>query len=174
MTIHFQFTLDDYRKAFRAHLRKGASASTRWALKLFLVIGVILLLAGILLLVTGQRALNVVLVPFLLGAFWIWYGLGAAYQLSAKKQFVKSPALREPRSVEFSDSGVKTDAGVASSQVSWQAYIRYVESKDTFLIYTSPACFVIIPKRVLQPEQITELRRLLQTHIGKDAAVTVA
>lgn len=96
------------------------------------------------------------------------------YQLSARNQFAKSPALREPRRIEFNDEGVKTDSEIASSQVSWKAILRYVESKDAFLLYTSPACFAIVPKRVLQAEQVDELRRLFQTHIGKDVAVAVS
>ena len=174
MTIEFQFTLDDYRNAFRAHYRKGASALIRWTLRLCLVAGVAFLLIGILFVITGQRALNVALPPFLFGAFWTWVGMGGSYQLSARTQFTRSPALREPRRVEFSDDGVKTDAGMASSQASWKAYLRYVESKDTFLLYTSPACFVIVPKRVLQPEQVDELRRLLQAHVGSDVAVAAS
>lgn len=174
MIVNFQFTLDDYRNAFRAHYRKGASAFTRWMLKLVLVIGVLLILIGILFVITGQRALNVALPPFVLGAFWVWIGMGKTYLLSARSQFAKSPALREPRRIEFNDDGVKTDSGIASSQAEWKAYLRYVESKDTFLIYTSPACFAIVPKRVLQPEQVDELRRLFQSHIGKDVAVAVS
>jgi YcxB-like protein len=174
MTLHFQFTLDDYRNAFRAHFRKGASALTRWTLRVGLVIGVFFFLAGVLLFVTGQRALSVVLVPFLLGALWTWIGTGQTYQLSARSQFAKNPMLREPRTIELNEDGVNTDAGIASSQMSWQAYLRYVESKDTFLLYTSPACFVIIPKRILQPEQMSELRQLMHAHIGKDVAVAVS
>lgn len=174
MTLHFQFTLDDYRNAFRAHYQKGASKLTRWTMKLLLVVGVIFFLFGILLFLSGQRAPNVVLFPFLIGAFWIWIGSGRAYIFSAKKQFAKAPALREPRTIELNDEGMTTDAGVASSKTSWKAYVRFVESKDSFLLYTSPACFNIIPKRVLQPEQVTELRQLLQAHVGKDVAVAVA
>lgn len=174
MILHFQFTLDDYRNAFRAHYKKGASALTRWMMKLLLVVGVIFFLLGILLLWDGQRAPNVVFFPFLIGVVWIWFGLGQTYMLSAKKQFVKAPALREPRTIELNDEGVTTDAGIASSQVSWKAYLRFVESKDNFLLYSSPACFNIVPKRVLQPEQVNELRQLLQAHVGKDVAVAVA
>jgi hypothetical protein len=173
MIVDFQFTLDDYRNAVRTHYRKGASAYTRWMLKLTLIIGVLLLLAGVLLVITGQRALGVVLPPVLVGALWTWLGMGKTYLLSARSQFVKNPALRQPRRVEFNDDGVNTDAGIASSQVTWKAFLRYVESIETFLVYTSPACFVIVPKRVLQPEQVNELRRLFQTHIGKDVAVAV-
>jgi hypothetical protein len=174
MIINFQFTLDDYRNAFRAHYRNGASAYRRWMQRLVLVIGVLLLLASILMVINRQGPLNAALPPFLLGAAWIWVGMGKTYLLSARSQFAKSPALREPRRIEFNDEGVKTDSGIASSHVSWKAFLRYVESSDTFLLYTSPACFAIVPKRVLQPEQVNELRRLSQTHIGKDAAVAVS
>jgi hypothetical protein len=174
MIVNFQFTLDDYRNAFRAHFQKGASVFTRCALRLGLVIGALFLLAGILLVITGQRALNVVLVPILIGAFWIWLGTGKIFMLSARSRFAKNPTLREPSRVEFNDDGGKSDAGFACSQAEWKAYLRYVESKDTFLIYTSPACFVIVPKRVLQPEQVDELRQLFQTHIGKDVALAAS
>lgn len=143
-------------------------------LKLVLVIGVLLLLASILMVITRQGPLNAALPPFLLGAAWVWIGMGKIYLLSARSQFAKSPALREPRRIEFNDDGVKTDSGIASSQARWKAFLRYVESKDTFLLYTSPACFVIVPKRVLQPEQMNELRHLFQTHVGKDVAVAVS
>src|SRR5437764_15121682 len=101
MIVNFQFTLDDYRNAFRAHYRKGASAFTRWMLIVVLVVGVLLLLLSVLFIITGQRALNVVLPPLFLGAFWTWIGMGKTYQLSARSQFAKSPALREPRRIEF-------------------------------------------------------------------------
>lgn len=174
MTIDFQFTLDDYRNAFRTHFRTGASAWMRWMLRFCLVVGVVFLLIGILFVVTGQRALNVALPPFVFGAFWVWIGAGGSYRLSAKNQFSRSPMLREPRRMEFSENGIKTDAGLASSEVSWKAFIRYVESKDSFLLYTSPACFNIIPKRALQPGQVDALRRLLNGNVGIKAAAQTA
>lgn len=174
MTIDFQFTLDDYRNAFRAHYRKGASVLMRWTLRLCLVVGIFFLLVGILFVVTGQRAPNLAIPPFLFGAFWIWMGMGGTYQFSAKRQFDKNPALRQPRRIDFADDCVKTDAGITSSQASWQAYLRSVETKDCFLLDTSPACFSIVPKRVLQPTEVDELRLLLKMNIGKEEAVAVS
>lgn len=174
MKIEFQFTLDDYRNAFRAHYRKGASVSTRWTLRLCLAIGAFLLLTSILLIATGHWAMNVALGPFLLGAAWIWIGMGGNYQWAARKLFTKNPALRQPRLIEVNDDGIKTDAGVVSSQHTWKAYLRYVETKDCFLLYTSPASFNIITKRVLQPSQVDELRQLFKIHIGNEAAVAVS
>lgn len=174
MTIEFQFTLDDYRKAFRAHIKKGASGFTRWLMRFSLAGGVFFLLMGILFLLTGQRAPKVMLPPLLIGAFWIWIGMGGTYWLAAKRQFAKNPSLRQPRRVEINDAGVQIDAGVSSSSQTWQAYVSYVESKDSFLLYTSPACFNIIPKRILQPEQVNELRETLKSNIGRQAAVAAS
>jgi len=174
MTLQFQFTLEDYRNAFQAHLKKGASFWTRMMLKLCTVGGTIMLLIVILFLVTGQRSANVFLPPLLVGALWVWLGMGGTYMVSARNQFAKNPALREPRRLEIDDAGIKTDAGIASSQTSWKAYLRFVESKDAFLLYTSPACFNIIPKRVLQPQQVDELREVLNRNVGKQAVAAVA
>lgn len=174
MILDYQFTLDDYHNAFKAHMKKGASALSRWTMRLGLVVGAVMLLGGIANLINGQRAPSVVLPPFFFAAVWFLIGMGGFYWLSAKRQFTRNPALRQPRRVEIGEDGVKTDAGVASSQMSWKAYLRFIESKDTFLLYTSPACFVIIPKRVLQPSQVDELREILKRNVGKEAAVTVA
>ncbi len=174
MTITFQFTLDDYRKAFRAHFNVGAPLFTRWMMKGFVIGGSLLLLLGAMLLMFGKSPLNVTLTPVFLGAVWLWYGLGGAYMRSAKAQFTKNPALREERRVEASDQGIKTDAGVASSQLTWKAYMRFVETTDFFLLYTSPACFVIMPKRAFQPVQVGEFRNLLKSHIGKDSPALVS
>ena len=170
MTIDFQFTPDDYRNAFRAHFKKGASLALRLMLHLCLIAGILMLLIGILFVITGQRAPNVALPPFVFGSLFTWYGIGGPYQFLARKEFAKSPSNRQPRRIEVSEAGVKTDAGVASSNMSWEAYLRFVESKDCFLLYTSPGCFAIVPKRALQPEQVNELRQILQSNVGKQAA----
>ena len=152
MTVNFQFTLDDYRNAYRTHYRKGASAFTRWMMKISLVIGVLLLLASALIVITRQAPLNAAFSPLVLGAFWTWIGTGQIYSLSARSQFAKSPALRDPRRVEFNEDGVTTDAGIASSHVSWKAYLRYAERLKRHRFFFTPRRHVssLSRKRVLQ------------------------
>jgi hypothetical protein len=174
MTIDFQFTLEDYRDAFRAHFKKGASLYARVMFKVCAVGGCLLMIMGVALFATGERRLNVWLVPAVLGAVWFWIGIGGSYNRAGKAQFEIYPSLRQARRLEIGSQGINTDAGIASSNLSWNAYLRYVESDKVFLLYTAPGCFVIIPKRVLQPSETDELRQALQTHIGKIAAVAVA
>ncbi len=54
-----------------------------------------------------------------------------------------------------------------SSDVEWKNYVRAFEGKNQFLLYTSPACFNIIPKRVMTQEQLLELQRLLKQNISR-------
>ena len=48
----------------------------------------------------------------------------------------------------------------------WTNFIRYLESKTLFLLYTSPACFNIVPKRALTPSETESFRGLLQEKMG--------
>ena len=52
-----------------------------------------------------------------------------------------------------------------SSDVEWRNYIRSVEGTDQILFYTSPVCFNILPKRAIGPQQLAEVRGVLQQNI---------
>jgi hypothetical protein len=53
--------------------------------------------------------------------------------------------------VLLNENGMRWVWKGGDSNVSWDSYIRFLESKGHFLLYTSPACFNILPKRVLTP-----------------------
>ena len=53
-----------------------------------------------------------------------------------------------------------------ASDVEWRMFIRWLECKNQFLLYTSPACFNILPKRAFVPQQLSEFRALLQDNIS--------
>lgn len=53
-----------------------------------------------------------------------------------------------------------------SSDVEWKSYVRWIETKNEILLYTSPVLFNIVPKRALTSEQLSQLRTLLTQSIG--------
>ena len=57
--------------------------------------------------------------------------------------------------------GVQWEWGSGSASVEWKNFIRVVESKRQFLLYSSPACFNVLPKRALTPAAMSEFRELL-------------
>ena len=52
-----------------------------------------------------------------------------------------------------------------SSDILWKNYIRWTEGDKQILLYSSPACFSMLPKRALNPAQLTELREILKQKI---------
>jgi hypothetical protein len=107
------------------------------------------------------------LLPFF-GLMIVWFAVlgGLPMWWSARRQFLKQPAVHGPRTVSLDAAGTHSRWNGGSSDVEWKNYIRFVESENQFLLYTSPACFNIIPKRALEAEQQSELRALLGQHIS--------
>ena len=52
------------------------------------------------------------------------------------------------------------------ADVEWTNFIRFLESNTLFLLYTSPACFNIVPKRAFTPGETESFRGLLQEKLG--------
>jgi hypothetical protein len=103
---------------------------------------------------------------FLLLLFWILY-LQISVRWFAKTQFTKQPAVQGPRTMTLDDRGVHWRWDGGSTDIDWRNLIRYVESEGEILLYSSPFCFNIIPKRALSPEELRSLRVVLEQKIGK-------
>jgi hypothetical protein len=55
--------------------------------------------------------------------------------------------------------------GNADSRLAWPLFEKYIESESLFQLVFRRASFVLIPKRALTPDQQSELRALLASHI---------
>jgi hypothetical protein len=84
---------------------------------------------------------------------------------NARRQFLKQPGVHGPRKVSLDATGVHWRWNGGSSDIDWKNYVRSLEGKNQFLLYTSPACFNIIPKRALEPGRLNEVRALLNQNI---------
>ena len=84
---------------------------------------------------------------------------------SARRQFLRQPGARGPRTVLFDDIGAHWRWNGGSSDVEWKNYVRSVEGKNHILLYTSPACFNIVPKRALGKEDLVSVLALLKQRI---------
>lgn len=115
-----------------------------------------------------RQSLSTVAPLFALVALWavvIWY---APWQ-AARKQFLQQPGAQGPRTVVLDPTGVHWRWDGGSADVEWKNYIQFLDSKRHFLLYTSPFCFNILPKRALTPDQVSEARSLFAqslTHKG--------
>ena len=82
-----------------------------------------------------------------------------------RRQFRKQPGAHGARTLLLDSAGTHWHWNGGSSDIEWKNYIRWVEGQNQILLYTSPACFNILPKRTLETQQLDEVRGLLTQNI---------
>jgi YcxB-like protein len=63
------------------------------------------------------------------------------------------------------DEGVHLASSVSTTDLRWEAFLRYREAPKVFLLFVQKGMAQFIPKRVLTTEQADDLRMLLGNHI---------
>lgn len=166
MQIDYELTQRDFIDSFAAH--RNRNIFSKWLTRLFMSFAIVVaafLAFGLIVKPNAQDTKN--LIPFFVLIF-LWIGiLRILPRWNACKQFLKQPGAQGPRTVLIDASGVHWRWNGGSSDVAWKNYVRALEGKTQFLLYTSPACFNIIPKRVLTPEGLLEFRALLKQNISE-------
>jgi hypothetical protein len=150
MEIIFELTQQDFYQSFIAH--RDRSAIRKWAMRVFYFTFLILIGLGVIAGIVSQKEpiLSNLLLSALVIGFWAFFYWGSPW-MSARNQYLKQPNAHGPRTVLLNENGMRWVWKGGDSNVSWDSYIRFLESKGHFLLYTSPACFNILPKRVLTP-----------------------
>jgi len=80
--------------------------------------------------------------------------------------YARSIVLR-PQEWNLTDERVKIQTPVGSTEIRWEAYIKYRETPKLFLLYPQRNLAHFIPKRILTTQQADELRSLITSHIKK-------
>jgi hypothetical protein len=169
MTFQFQLTADDYASAQLTHFRK-AMAPSKWRLVLNLVsLGVILIFGAFVglfallghdwQLIKDVAPSGYVFLFFLLLTLYVWSGI------PYRRQFRKLKALQRPMEIVVGDDAVSYTSAVGESKLRWEGFEAWRESKKIFLLYPQANIFVMLPKRVMQPDQIPAFREILKDRI---------
>ena len=142
----------------------------KWAKWIFRAIPPLVLISVVFLVVGSSHSQRSHLISNLLpmvALFLFWsYLLWGSPWFYARAQFLKQPSAQGPRTAAFDDNEVKWQWDGGSSVVQWKTYIRWIESNNQILLCSSPIQCGIVPKRAMNEEQLSELRRLLAQNIG--------
>lgn len=162
MKVQFQLTAEDYADAQWTHTRKSLGKLTIVAL-IFIGLSAIVYVWGFFhsssQFVAQFRPMGyLALLLAVLGAY-LWRGL--PYRM----QFRKTPALHSPFQVEAGPEGITIVGANGRSYRAWQGFIAFRESKKCFLLYMQRRAFFVLPKRALQPEELSSFRELAKSHI---------
>jgi hypothetical protein len=165
MQIHYELKQSDFIDSFAAH--RNRNIFSKWLIPLlmwFAILVGVFVAFGLIVKPNAQDAKN--LIPFF-AIILMWVGLlWGLPRWNARRQFLKQPGAQGQRNVLLDGTGVHWRSDLGSSDVAWKNYVRSLEGKNQFLLYTSPVCFNIIPKRALTPEELIELRALLKQNIS--------
>lgn|GEM_PF-770499 len=142
---------------------RNRSVFVKWAYRL--MVGIVFLSAGgglVLLAVRPSSQLLSNLVPALALAV-MWGGLmWASPWWSARNQFFNQPGAQGPRTMTVDSSGLHWRWNGGSADIEWKNFTRFQETKNQFMLFSSPVCFNIVPKRALTAEQSITFRRLVR------------
>ncbi len=70
--------------------------------------------------------------------------------------------------LDVDEMGMQFQGPTVSSKVTWSHFSRFYEDEKVFILYQHMPVFNLIPKRILSPEQVIELRSYLRV-IGKSS-----
>ncbi len=166
MRITYTITAQDLVEANRLHFSRGGPSSIRMSLKMMFVAGLLIIVAILanLILNPGTAQLARV-IPMLLLALFLVSLTTVLIPFSVRRAYSKDKRLHGEFSAEISESGIGISSPDSQTQMNWKGFIRFFETKNLFVLYHSAQLFNTFPKRAFAPEQLEEVRSLLQQKV---------
>ena len=120
---------------------------------------------------TGLKELFAIAgIAFAAWIFLVLYSLGAFRKRIRK--FYSEKANSEfllPKEIVIDNDGIIDRNEHSESKSSWRAFIKKVETREYFYLYSNGIQGLIIPKRHLTQEEITEIKLLLSKNLSLQA-----
>ncbi len=158
LSLTYHITQDDFVAAQRAHQRRNLSGRVQFAIGMSLF-GLFILMAVFSVIFTPRVWLNYTL-PLVIAAAYLYI-----YFFAHRIAYRRNAEMFSDIAVNVGSEGVHIMTPNSESTVPWSRYRFWIESSNVFLLYVGERTFNIIPKRVLEPAQQEELRRLLQDNV---------
>jgi hypothetical protein len=83
----------------------------------------------------------------------------------ARRIFEALPPDALQVSLQCDEAGVQLMSNDSSTSVAWNEVVRVLDTRASFLIFTSRTNAQIVPKRALQTDQVNDLRQLFGRHV---------
>lgn len=86
-----------------------------------------------------------------------------ALPMAIKRRFRQDAMLRQPLTVTWTDSHYRVETESTTNNLPWRDYARWCEDEAQFLFFLSDYTYQVLPKRVLTPEQVADIRAVVTT-----------
>jgi hypothetical protein len=163
---HYQLTLTDYREAWEPHFAKRRGRLPLWVVAVFALVMAILL--------SARSDLFGALFSGWLSGFFTAMAVLLLFASFLQSRNVATvwtgnPFLARPQTATATPDAFELQTEYSHNRIFWQAYTRWDETTNLFLLYLSEPTFHVVPKRAFTtPEQLNQFRALLG-NIGRQA-----
>jgi hypothetical protein len=150
--ITAQITVDDYIAAHRLHHRRRTI--TIYAVCAVIVIGAIVLWAA------GWKYWIILLFTGLGGLLGQWWDDRVGLPRKVRKLYAQFKGIEEPAELSWDAEHVAGRSARGEGRRKWNEYARFVENDEVMLLYITDQLWEVYPKRIFQPPQLEEFRKL--------------
>jgi YcxB-like protein len=126
---------------------------------------IVLVMQVFYLIVVPHRDIGLVVIGFLVGFYSLYCGL--AFRRYFRRAYRKDPRFKHDFTAEISDQGIHVVTPFSDVQMKWTGFVRFLESKDIFMVFVAQWNFIIFPKRAFGPGETDEFRALLQQNVTR-------
>jgi multidrug efflux pump subunit AcrB len=162
-SVTVTLSADDYAIANKLFVLNSAKTPAVLATLALLVILYVLLLiapsAGYALGELGQLVRDIALAILILAVAISLLNYLFLAPYAARSTYQKQKTLHYPVTFSWSEAGLKATGSNGEWTVPWGDYLKLAENAQIILFYQSPRLFQMLPKRVLEAEQVTDLLR---------------
>jgi hypothetical protein len=165
MKIMYRISEQDFMEArdlFIANEKPWYRKASRFLLPW--IAGLVLLMQVIYLVVVPHRDTGLTVLGFLVGFYFLYCGFGLRRYF--RRLYRKDQRFKHDFTAEISDQGIQITTPFSEGLLKWNGFIRFLESKDIFMIFMAQWNFVILPKRSFGPGEADEFRALLRRNIA--------
>jgi hypothetical protein len=116
------------------------------------------------LIVEPHREIGLVVIGLAVGLSLLYSGF--ALRLYFRRAYQKDHRFKHEFTADMSDEGIHIVTPLSDGLVKWNAFERFLESNDIFMLLITQRNFIVMPKRAFAQGEIAEFRSLLQRKIA--------
>lgn len=84
-----------------------------------------------------------------------------------RRDFRKRPNFGHAQTLRADGDGLQYASDLGQSEVKWNAFAKFRETPNLFMLYSGARMFQVVPKRAFEGTQLEEFRTVIQDNLAK-------
>ena len=161
--LEFDYTFEDYLEASRLSSRRRRLATVSWYF-----LAIMFILAAIFTAVEAvlHDPISVSIEEMLIAAVFLFLTSPLFLRIIVRVRWKMQPQLQSRVHYQITPDAVRAATNTSKGETTWEGFVRFIETKNVFLLYPNKLIFHIIPKRAFaSPDELASFRALATSKI---------